>query len=439
MNLALRTAQSIVDRIWALPYRVERKASRAGGLIAMHFLGQPVWTPKQYDRLAEESYAKNAVAFRAIAEIAKCAGSVPFALFQGDGKARRQLESHKLLDLLNRPNPMQSRSAFMQALVGFFLISGNTYIERVGPIHGPPMELWPKRPDRMLVKPGKTGTPDAYIFKTGEGEVAWPVNPRTRDSQILHVKAFHPLNDWYGMSAVEAAAFSVDQHNEAGKWNMRLLQNAARPSGALIVDPKSGTGLDEDQRNQLKAEVEEKFSGADSAGRPMLLEGGLDWKEMGLKPVEMDWLEGKHTSARDIAMVFGMPAQMLGIPGDNTHRNMEEARLWLWEQTILPLLDFFLVELNWWLAPRFGEGLKLAFDTDEIPALITRRFVLWDKINRSFFLTIDEKRKAVGYEPVRGGDVVRVPKNTVDLGEEEPETLLPPKVNGTGKDAAAEA
>jgi HK97 family phage portal protein len=444
VNVGLRAAQAVANRLWSAGRRVERKASKAGRLIATQVLGQPVWTPRQYDELAKESYTVNAVAFRAIAEIAKCAGSVPFALFEGKGKSRRQIDKHPLLDLLTRPNPMQSRAAFMQAIVGFFLISGNSYIERVGPFRGPPKELWPKRPDRMIVKAGKSGTPDAYIFKVGSGEVVWPVNALTRDSAILHIKSFHPLNDWYGMSPVEAAAFAVDQHNEAGKWNMRLLQNSARPSGAFIVDPKAAVGLDDQQYQRLKQEIL-LHTGPDNAGEPFLLEGGVDWREMGLKPIEMDWLEGKHTSARDIAMVFGMPAQMLGIPGDNTHRNMEEARLWLWEQTILPLLDFFLVEWNWWLTPRFGEDLELAYDTDEIPALITRRFVLWDKVQRADFLRLNEKRKAVGYEPDPRGEVILVPKNRIVLGEEEPESSEPPsptkappsKANGKDKDAPA--
>jgi len=171
----------------------------------------------------------------------------------------------------------------------------------------------------------------------------------------------------------------------------------------------------------LKADIEEKYSGAGNSGRPLLLEGGLDWKEMGLSPVDMDWLNGKHTSARDIAMALGMPAQMLGIPGDNTHRNMEEARLWLWEQTIIPILNFIIWEFNWWLTPLFGENLELVFDLDDVPALITRRHVLWDKVTKSDFLTINEKRKAVGFEPRPEGDVIMVPSKNQELGAEPEE------------------
>ena len=432
------TLQRAIDFTWHLGHRAEQKASRAGKLISLSFVGQPIWTPRQYDKIAEESYGKNAVAYRAIAEIGKCAGSVPFQLFERRGGKKVEIDdpNHPLLRMLSRPNPLQNRAALMQAVTGFLLIAGNSYLERVGPEGGAPRELWPKRPDRMKVIAGKKGIPGAYQFSNGGQSVEWPVRQRDGRSAILHLKTFHPLNDWYGMSPIEAAAFAIDQHNEAGKWNMALLQNSARPSGALIVDPKSGTGLDDTQYVRLRESIREEYSGPGRAGLPMLLEGGLDWKEMSLSPREMDWIEGKHTSARDVAMVLGMPAQMLGIPGDNTHRNMEEARLWLWEQTIIPILDQILQDLNWWLTPLFGDNIELAFDLDEVPALITRRYMLWDKINKSDFLTLDEKRRAVRYEnlPKKAteeeleatpGRIVLVPTNRQDLGdlEEEPEEV----------------
>lgn len=390
-----------------------KKASRAGFLTSLQVMGRAVWTPRDYENLAKESYAKNAVAFRAIAEISKCGSSVPFQLFKGTGSKKREVETHALLDLLKRPNPLQSQQQFLSTLIGFFLVAGNSYMEAVGPATRAPMELWIKRPDRMKIIAGPKGIPSAFELSLGGESVRWTVNMLTGISLILHWKSFNPLNDWYGQSPVEAAAFAIDQHNEAGKWNMSLLQNSARPSGALVVDPKLGTGLDDDQYQRLLAQIDDKYAGSTNSGRPMLLEGGLDWKEMGLSPTDMDWMNGKHTAAREIAMVFGMPAQMLGIPGDNTHRNMEEARLWLWEQTIMPLLEGLLGELNWWLTPRFGEDLMLKFDYDQVPALISRRHTLWDKVSKSDFLTIDEKRAATGFEPLPNGkgDVVLVPVN----------------------------
>ncbi len=457
MSLVSRIAQAFRERPGTA---LQERFSKAGPLISLMFAGRPVWTPRNYKELSEESYEKNVVAFRAIKEISDCVGSVPFNLFSGPLGNRKEIVTHPLLDLLSRPNPQQSRNQFLASVAGHLLISGNSWIEKVAPRSRVPRELWTKRPDRMKVIPGEKGVPAAYEFSIGQGEVVtWPVNQMNGRSDIIHIKTFHPTNDWYGMSAIEAAAFSVDQHNESGKWNMWRLQNDGRPSGAFVIDPKAGIGLGDEEYQRLKAQIDDMVSGPQNAGRPLLLEGGADWKEMGLNAVDMDWMQGRFAAARDVAMAFGMPPQMLGIPGDNTHRNMEEARLWLWEQTIIPLLDFILSDLNWWLAPLFGEDLTLAFDLDEVPALVSRRHVLWDKVTNSDFLTVDEKREAVGYEKLakftdkdieeNPGLAVLVKKNTRLLGDKEAENDDPdgkdlnnpqlgtgkPKSKGNGKDA----
>jgi len=123
----------------------------------------------------------------------------------------------------------------------------------------------------------------------------------------------------------------------------------------------------------------------------------------------MDFLAAKHASARDIAQAFGVPPMLLGIPGDNTYANYREARLALWEETVVPLLRHLRDELNAWLAPMFGPGLALDLDLDEVPALTLRRERRWDMLRRADFLTVNEKRAAVGYPPLAGGDMLGRP------------------------------
>lgn len=108
----------------------------------------------------------------------------------------------------------------------------------------------------------------------------------------------------------------LDAHNAAGAWNKALLDNAARPSGALVYGARDGERLTNDQFEALKAQLDENYAGAANAGRPVLLEGGMDWKPLSLTPAEMDFTAGKHAAAREIALAFGVPPQLLGIPGD---------------------------------------------------------------------------------------------------------------------------
>ena len=386
---------------------VETRASGAGPLLALHGTGQPVLMPRRYDAFAEEGYRRNAVAHRAVDEIARGAASVPWRLFTVDSDGmRRPLERHPLLDLLARPNPSMGQGALVEAALGFLLIAGNSYLEAVAPDGGAPRELWSLRPDRMAVLPGATGLAEGYVYRVGGAEKRWRCDPTDGRSPILHLRGFNPLNDWYGLSPMEAAAYAIDQHNEAGKWNLALMQNGARPSGAIVYEPKEGFGnLDEAQFARVKGEIEEQYQGARNAGRPMLLEGGLKWQEMSLSPKDMDFLAARHAAARDIALALGVPPQLLGIPGDNTYANYQEARLALWEQTLIPLLRQLRDALNAWLTPMFGEGLALDLDLDDVPALAPRREARLRMLSRAVrdgVLSADEARAGLGYGPRQG-------------------------------------
>jgi HK97 family phage portal protein len=381
-------------------------AAQSGMRSYMVSPGQPVWTDRNYYQFALEAYVRNVIANRAMGMVSGAAASVAVKLYAtGARGARRELKIHPLLALLAQPNPTQARGEFFQALQQYKLISGNAFLQAVGPNNSQPKELHLLRPDRMAVIAGKSTMPAGYRYTVNNQVTDFPVDRITGRSSILHMKNFHPLNDWYGLSAVEAAAYSIDQHNQSGAWNQALLQNGARPSGALVVraDAPGGGTLSEDQYTRVKAQIDDQFTGAANAGRPLLLEGGLDWKEMSLTPKDMDFIEAKNSSARDIALAFGVPPQLLGIPGDNTYSNLQEARLALWEQTVIPLVKVTIDALNNWLVPMFGQGLELCPDIDGIPAMALRNQAIWNRVETASFLTVDEKRAAVGYGPLPAG------------------------------------
>lgn len=376
----------------------------SGARAYMVMPGQPVWMDRNYPQFAQEAYIKNVVAHRAISMVAVSAASVKFKLHDMTPKrAKRELKTHPILDLIKLANPTQAKGQFFQALYQYQMISGNAFVQAVGPKDAVPNELHLLRPDRMAVIAGKGSMPAGYRYTVNNVATDFPVDRITGRSRVLHLKTFHPLNDWYGLSPIEAAAYSIDQHNQSGAWNQALLQNGARPSGALVVRPDGGNGgsLSEEQYNRVKVQMDEQFSGAANAGRPLLLEGGLDWKEMSLTPKDMDYVEAKNSSARDIALAFGVPPQLLGIPGDNTYANLQEARLALWEQTVVPMVCATVDALNNWLVPMFGGNYELSPDIDGISALATRNQVIWDRVQNAGFLSDDEKRAAVGYGPAQ--------------------------------------
>ena len=375
----------------------EQKASRTAHLISMQGTGRARWTPRDYAALSREGYLKNAIVHRAVKLIAENAAATQWLLYDGDAESDR----HPLLDLLAQPNPRQDGSAFIETLVSHLQLAGNAYIEAVT-LDGAVRELYALRPDRMRVVPGGDGWPEAYEYQVAGRSARFEQTQAL--PPILHLTHFHPLDDHYGLAPLEAAAVAVDTHNAAAAWNKALLDNAARPSGALVYSGPEHSILSDNQFERLKRELEDNYQGAVNAGRPLLLEGGLDWKAMSLTPKDMDFLDAKHNAAREIALCFGVPPMLLGIPGDATYANYQEANRAFFRSTVLPLISRIGCALSQWLSPVYGRNLRLAVDADRIDALASDRAALWKRVSEAPFLTLNEKRIATGYTPVEGGD-----------------------------------
>ena len=369
----------------------ETKDSKVQRLIALTLSGRPQWTPRNYEALAREGFARNPVAYRCVRLIAEAAASVPLVVFE----AGRRSPNHPLMRLLERPNPEQGLPDLLEAFFGGLQTAGNGYLEAVQDNQGQPFELYALRSDRMKVVPGARGWPEAYDYSVGGRNVRL-----TRQADgwmpVLHLKLLNPLNDYYGFSPLEAAAFAVDVHNASGAWNKALLDNAARPSGALVYGGgEGGERLTDDQFERLKAELTETHSGTAAAGRPLLLEGGLDWKPMSLSPADMDFIDGKHAAAREIALAFGVPPPLLGIPGDSTYANFKEANSAFWRHAVVPLTERLARALTGWLGAQFA-NVRIGCDLDAVPALAPEREALWARLEAATFLTPEERRQMAG-------------------------------------------
>ncbi|MCF4166482.1 phage portal protein [Zavarzinia compransoris] len=393
-------APGLMARLRRLIRPVPETRARGRALIGWHETGVR-WTARRYAALADEGYARNVVVHRAVGLVARGVAAIPWIARDAGG---REIAVAAFDVLLRRPNPRDEGTAFLEALTAHLLIAGNAYVEAVGP-GTRPREWHLLRPDRVTVRPGPGGVPAGFEHREGEETRFIPVDGLTGRSPVLHLKTFHPLDDWHGLPALEAAAQAIDQHNAAGAWNKALLDNAARPSGALVYQPKEGpASLADDQFDRLKSEIAEQFEGARNAGRPLLLDGGLDWRALSLTPAEMDWIEGRNAAAREIALAFGVPPQLVGVPDAQTYANYAEARLALYEDTVVPLAQSIARAF----ARAFGAGFGIATlepDLDEVPALEPRRAERWVKVRGAADLTRDERRAALGYGPIGKDEV----------------------------------
>ena len=362
-----------------------RKAARAAGrpfLFAgwRHVFAAEPW-PRSYEAQVREACLANPVAQRCVRLVAE---SVAWAPVYAN-------EARPAATALLTP-------ALLESVATYLLLHGNAYVQLLQDAEGLPAELFALRPERVTVEADGTGWPVAYCYKVGEAKRRIAARDGLGRPGIVHLKSTHPLDDHYGLGCLAAAAGAIAVHNAAAKWNKALLDNAARPSGALVYEPGDGAALSGEQYDRLRAQMEAQFAGAENAGRPLLLEGGLRWQAMSLTPADMDFIGLKAGAAREIALAFGVPPLLLGLPSDVTYANYREANRALWRQTVLPMADRILRGLSeglgsWW------PGLKLEVDLDRIGALSGERERLWRQVKAADFLTDAEKREMLGFAP----------------------------------------
>ncbi|MEG3176629.1 phage portal protein [Sphingomonas sp. RB3P16] len=338
--------------------------------------------PATYQEQMRALYLRNPIAQRAVRLISEAVGDAPLS---GDAA---------LVALVAARSGGQALCA---TLATQLLLHGNAYVQLLRQPGGA-LELFALRPERVTVEPDAGGWPVAYRYTVGAESVRLLADDP--QPQILHIKTFHPLDDHYGLGCLGAAAGAIALHNAAGAWNAALLDNAARPSGALVYEPGDGSTLSREQYARLQEEMAASFAGARNAGRPMLLEGGLRWQALSLTPADMDFAAMKAGAAREIACSFGVPPMLLGLPGDATYANYKEANRALWRQAILPLAGTILTGIAQGLAWAFDtSGLRV--DLDRVTALSEDRARLWSQVTAADFLTRAEKRAMIGIaEPV---------------------------------------
>jgi HK97 family phage portal protein len=337
---------------------------------------------RSYQSQFDEVYRRNPVGQRAVRLVAGMLDGLTIDAIDGDPRAAALVQADGLLE----------------SIAANLMLHGNAYVQLIADGRDAPSELCLLRPERVSVVSDERGWPVGYLYRAGgQARRLDRLDPLER-RQVAQIKALHPRDDHYGMGCLEAAIAAASVHNRASRWNKALLDNAARPSGALTYEPADGAVLSPDQFERLRDELSREFSGSTNAGRPLLLDGGLKWQALSLTPADMDFVALKEGAARDIALAFGVPPVLVGLPGDATYANAREAGRALYRQTILPMAGRILNGLGTmvgdWLGP-----VKLAVDTDQISELAEDRTKLWEHVGAAGFLSDEEKRDMLGFSP----------------------------------------
>ena len=314
----------------------------------------------------EYAYCNNVIVYKCVNMISLTASQVRF---KSDSK------NSLVQNLLQSPNILEDWSSWLKNVVANRVLFGNAFIlfENDQLININPNCI--SAIVRNKVLKGYNYNNKEYLFH--EDNIC----------SIMKIQNFNPLSNSTGMSPVKAAYDAINLYNKVVHWNISLVQNGARPSGAFVVDRP----LTPEEFDDLEKRIQEKFSGEMNAGSPMIL-NGIDWKEMSINHSDMEFQESKRTSARDIALAFGISPVLLGIQGDSTYSNLKEARIALWEETVIPILKNLSFTLSKNLSRILQENINIECDYKNISVLFERESEKWNRVESASFLTDAEKR-----------------------------------------------
>ena len=393
--------------------------------IIYNYLGQSiVWNPEKDDTYINKGYMFNSTVYSIVNLIAKTASSIPFQVYEIKNEnelkkykamtsglmngnilhksllqrkhALAELDDTDLHKLLERPNPAQSYSSWIQEIIAFGKLTGNRYIYGIKPESGPNQSKW----QELYVLPSQSVEINSNgIFEPVSGySLDYSGQYKIEADDICHIKDFNPFYDGtgshlYGMSPLKAGLRSLDTNNAAVTTGAKYLQNQTS-RGVLMSDEGD---LNEVQAKQLKDKFRQQYQGADNAGDIIITPKKLSWVNFGLNAADVSLIEQYNASIKDLCNVYSVPVQLLNNTDTSTYNNMVEAKKTLYQNAVIPELNKIKDELNRWLVPSFGENLYLDFDYSNIAELQEEMDSVVKQMGSAWWTTPNEKRQAMNF------------------------------------------
>lgn len=367
-------------------------------------VGTAQWSPWNFQTYCKLAFQGNPFVYRAVTQIQSAAMGIRVYPYTPKGEDLVDLAvKHPAAVLVQKPAPLYPWPGFVEAMFGYRLLGGNAFSLSVGPDgpdveNGrPPRQLHPLGPDVMAPKAGAAlGSIEGFVYRPKGGDTQLAPN------QVFWWSTWNPLSQFEGMPNIKAADKAIDANNGALGYNKAIMDNGGFVGNVFSTESPS---FGREQAKQVRDDMAAKYSGAANAGKNLVLWGGLKPFRMGLTPTEMGFSELTTATSRQIALVFGVPPELLGDASQKTFSNYREARQSLYTETVLPLLDDMCSRMSSFLSQRFGQEIVILPDSDDVEALSGVREQEESSARENFkagLLTRNEARAELGQPAIDG-------------------------------------
>ncbi len=301
-----------------------------------------------YERQAAV-YESSAWVYVAVNRIAEAAALVPLDIFRLAGERRLPQDAHPAERLLAKPNPFLSGFELIEQTIGALELTGNAYWFLAGDARGLPAQIWPLRPDRVVIVPDEQRHIRGYVYTIDGRDI--PLEA----VEVIHFRRWHPRDDYYGLSALQAARTAVESDRAMAQWNRDTFgADHAVPAGIVNVTEY----VSDADFERIKGEWRESYGGPER--RTAFLRGGaVQWQGIGLSQQDVDFLEGRKFNREEVFHIYGIPP---GMWSENaTEANATTAERVFLERTLWPKLVRLAGKITAELLPFWGPDLLAAF------------------------------------------------------------------------------
>ena len=303
---------------------------------------------------------------KAISKIAEALAPLPVRVVDGEDKA---LDGHPLTLLLQAGNDSTSPADLWQSWVIHMLLGGESFFELVDDSRGRPVELWPRRPDEVKVRPDRA--PERVLYPRVAGYVYGDGDDLIEPENMWHSRFYNPLSPWRGLAPIAAAREGITIDLFAQAWSKAFLKSGARPDYAVIAPQ----GITQTEREEIESKLMQKFSGSDNWHRPMVLEEGVtDIRVFSFPPKDIEWLEQRKFSRDEVGGIFGVPDMIMGYGPEayDTEEKIRSALLLFWTLTMGSLCghrDNSLTHYFTRVRPMLNPGERIDTDLSDVGVL----------------------------------------------------------------------
>lgn len=371
------------------------------------------WQMPDYSEFYRQgkTYSQSSWVYVCVSRIAEAAARTELNVKRYTVEDEEDIKDHPFEQLLRKPNIKQSQWELMESTFGHLELSGNAYWYLTLASNGTPVEMWPLRPDRVEIVPSDTEWVKGYIYNVDGLRI-----PLDRN-EVVHFKRWHPIEDYIGMSALEAAGLGVEGDLNAQKWNANFFKNNAMPPSVVSIKENIGDA----DYDALVDQWQGRYKGAEMAHKTAFVRGSeISVQHVGIPQKDMEFLEYRQFTREEIFLIFGIP---LGKYSENaTEANANVAERTFLNETLYPKLVRVQQKITAEILPRYGDNLVAEFEdvrwTDKEKQLQELQLCALYKIK-----TIDEIRSEYfGLEPMAEEDKPQVPpqlEQQSDLLEQE--------------------